>query len=55
MKARFYADFKNKIGIELYKKSRQAYVEQCNRYVEWEMQKEKYNLKELDKSKAYKE
>ena len=55
MKARFYADFRNKIGIEIYKESRQAYLEQCNKYVEWKMQREKYNLRELGKSKAYKQ
>jgi len=55
MKARLYADFKNKIGIEIYKENRQAYLQQCNGYVEWEMQREKYNLRELGKSKAYKQ
>lgn len=49
-KTSFYNEFR-KIREELYKKSKSEYWQECSRYVEWEMQKHKYNLKEIKKKK----
>lgn len=54
LKAGLYEEFKGKVSSELLKKDLLEYLRQCGRYVEWELQKSKYKLKEIGKGKAYK-
>lgn len=54
LKVGFYREFRSKVSEDFFEKDLLGYLKQCDRYVEWELQKSKYHLREIGKGKAYK-